>query len=696
MAVHTGETSPLEGGNYVGLSIIRCARLRACGHGGQILVSAATAALVVDAGVGLVDLGSVRLRDLARAERVFQVVHPDIPEQFPALRSLDAVPHNLPAALTSLVGRDGDLATVAGLLAEHRLVTLVGSGGCGKTRLAQHAAADVVDQHPAGTWWVELAPLTEETQIAEAVAAALGLGTVIGVDVTVQVVRHLSDAGPTLVVLDNAEHLLDGVARLTDRLLSSCPAVRVVVTSREALGIASEVIWRVPSLTTPPRDERFSPDQLSTFAAVRLFLERARTARPNLVVDEESAPYIAAICTRLDGIPLALELAAARVRSMTLQRLASGLDDAFRLLTGGSRTALPRQQTLLASIAWSVDLLDDVDQAVLRRLAVFQGPFTLDGAEAVTTDDDLVAAVDVLDALARLVDKSLVEFDDTADRYRLLATVRQFGLDRLRDRGELAVTRTRHARWFASVCVDIGRGQRGLDPTAMVSDLLDILAAQEWAFEADPPSAFRMIAGLGWVRTQFGHFDQLRRQAEWLLARDRDEHPELWAHAVAAQSVAAVWLARFDLLDLLDDAVDALPDDAHRARRLAHYLGAWAAAVQRARRRSDVPARRGSRCRRRRPRRPELRRRCLAAARVVGAVRTGPHDVRVPASGVGPSRPAPRRRHRVADLLDPDRAGDLGRTLRRGSRPARVGRVARRARAPHHRRRRGDARERRR
>ena len=169
------------------------------------------------------------------------------------------MPHNLPAALTSLVGRDGDLATIAGLLGEHRLVTLVGSGGCGKTRLAQHAAADVVDQHPAGTWWVELAPLTEETQIADAVAAALGLGTVIGVDVTVQVVRHLSDAGPTLVVLDNAEHLLDGVARLTDRLLSSCPAVRVVVTSREALGIASEVIWRVPSLIAPPRTSASRP-----------------------------------------------------------------------------------------------------------------------------------------------------------------------------------------------------------------------------------------------------------------------------------------------------------------------------------------------------------------------------------------------------------------------------------------------------
>lgn len=582
MALHTGDAVLQDDGNYVGLSIIRCARLRACGHGGQIVASEATAALVADAGVELIDLGSVRLRDLTRAERVFQVVHPDILDQFPPLRSLDTAPHNLPTTLTSLIGRDADLATVAGLLAEHRLVTVVGSGGCGKTRLAQHVAADMIDHHPAGTWWVELAPLTEEAQIAEAVATSLGLGAVIGADVTARVVRHLAVAGRTLIVLDNAEHLLDGVSRTAERLLSSCPAVRILVTSREALAISGETIWRVPSLAAPRRDEHIVPDQLNTFDAVRLFLERARTARPNLVVDDETAPFIAAICARLDGIPLALELAAARVRSMTLQRLAVGLDDAFRLLTGGARTALPRQQTLLASIAWSVDLLDDVDQAVLRRLAAFQGPFTLDGAEAVTTDDDLVAPVDVLDALARLVDKSLVEFDAASDRYRLLATVRQFGLDRLRERDELAVTRTRHARWFASVCVEIGRGERGLDPTAMASDLLDILAAQEWAYDADSPSAFRMIAGLGWVRTQFGHFDQLRRQAEWLLAEDRDGHPELWAHAVVAQSVAAVWLQRFDLLDLLDDAVEALPDDAHRARRLAHYLGAWAAAVQRA------------------------------------------------------------------------------------------------------------------
>jgi len=254
------------------------------------------------------------------------------------------VPHNLPIALTSLVGRDADLAVVAELPAEHRLVTLVGTGGCGKTRLAQHAAADVIDRHPAGTWWVELAPLTADTQVADAVAKSIGLVPVIGADVTEHVVRYLADDEPTLLVFDNAEHVLDGVAGVVERLLSSCPSVRVLVTSREGLGIAGEAMWRVPSLKAPARDERVAPDQLGTFDAVRLFLERARRARPNLAFDDVSAPFVAAICARLDGIPLALELAAARVRSMTLERLAGGLDDAFRLLTGGSRTALPRQQ----------------------------------------------------------------------------------------------------------------------------------------------------------------------------------------------------------------------------------------------------------------------------------------------------------------------------------------------------------------
>ena len=303
------------------------------------------------------------------------------------MRSLDAVPHNLPAVLTSFIGREQELATVTGLVREERLVTLTGSGGCGKTRLALHAAADLVEHHPGGTWWVDLAPVTTADAAAERVAGAVGASAAPGADTTALVVRHLRDSGRTLVVIDNAEHVLEAMAALVDAVLSACPDVHVLVTSREPLGVAGELVWRVPSLRGPAAGVAVAPERLDAYEAARLFLERARRVRPNLVVDDDTAAHVVAICVRLDGIPLALELAAARTRTVPLDRLARGLDDAFRLLTGGARTALPRQQTLLASIAWSVDLLDDAERAVLRRLAVFRGPFPLEAAEAVAADD---------------------------------------------------------------------------------------------------------------------------------------------------------------------------------------------------------------------------------------------------------------------------------------------------------------------
>ena len=375
MAIHTGEAQLRGERNYVGSAIIRCARLRACAHGGQVLLSSSTAGLVLDspAGVGLVDLGAVRLRDLTRVERVWQVVADGLPAQFPPLRSLDAAPHNLPSAVTSFVGRDQELRTITALLHEERVVTLTGSGGCGKTRLALHAAAEVVDVHAGGTWWVDLAPVTNGANVPDQVAGAVGTQPTPGADTTALLVRYLRDLGPTLLILDNAEHVIDDVAAVVDAIVQGCAEVHVLVTSREPLGVAGELVWRVPSLRAPASGELISSEALEGFEAARLFVDRARRVRPNLVLDDRATAAIVAICARLDGIPLALELAAARTRTVSLDRLASGLDNAFRLLTGGVRTAMPRQQTLLASIAWSVDLLDDVERAVLRRLAVFQG-----------------------------------------------------------------------------------------------------------------------------------------------------------------------------------------------------------------------------------------------------------------------------------------------------------------------------------
>jgi predicted ATPase/class 3 adenylate cyclase len=556
MAIHTGDAQLRDEGNYVGRTIIRCARLRACGHGGQILVSETTAALAGDSapdGVTFLDLGSARLRDLSRAERVWQLAHRDLPSSFPALRSLDAAPHNLPTPLTSFIGRDREQAAIAALLHEHRLVTLAGSGGAGKTRLAQHSAADAVGHHPGGTWWVELAPATSGDQVAERVAASVGFSLAAGIDPLAQLTRFIGGQGEVLVVLDNAEHVIDDVARVAEAIVAGCPAARVLVTSREPIGVPGEVVWRVPSLSIPSPSEQPSIERLETFDAVRLFLERARHARPNLVVDDSVAPAVASICARLDGIPLALELAAARARSLPLDKLASGLDDSFRLLTGGARTVMARQQTLLASIAWSVDLLDETERTVLRRLAVFVAPFTLDAAEAVAADGDLVSGYDVLDTLGRLVDKSLVQFDDESGRYGLLETVRQYTLDRLRDAGEVEATRDRHSSWFATWCEQVGEGKHGIDRRALYPDVPDVFAAGRWARERKPADALRMIGGLAWARVSIGDVGQMNAEYEFVLNADRDENPTLWARAAATAAGVSLPLGRFELLALATD-----------------------------------------------------------------------------------------------------------------------------------------------
>lgn len=559
MAVHTGEALVLDDGAYGGTSIIRCARLRACGHGGQVLVSDTTAALVADdleVGIGLVDLGVAQLRDLARPERVWQLELAGRDSAFPPLRSLAAPPHNVPTALSSLVGRNRELTEIAALLDTNRLVTLAGSGGVGKTRLAQQAAADALERNPGGTWWIELASITTSAQAGERLAAAIGVGSSSPSEVTDLIARHLRDAGSTLVVMDNAEHLVDAVADLAKHLLAECRDLRVLVTSREPLGIGGELVWRVPSLASPPSGLT-DPARLLEHDAAELFVERARQARPNLTLDATATAAIASICTRLDGIPLAIELAAARARNIPLDRLAAGLDDAFRLLTGGDRTATARQQTLLASIAWSVDLLDEADDAVFRRLAVFADAFTLEAVEVVTTDDRLVDRYDVLDVLGRLVDKSLVQFDDHTDRYRLLETVRQFGLDRLRHRGELADTRARHAYWCVE-WAEVDPMQRlGTDPAELMAMVPDLVAALDWTTTEHPDLAVRICAGLRPLLALLGP-STCHALADWLMQLDRTTvTPEHWAAGVSAVAGRGFFLGRLELAELIPAALEA-------------------------------------------------------------------------------------------------------------------------------------------
>ena len=451
MGLHTGVCEERDG-DYFGPVVNRAARLEAVAHGGQVLVSGATAELLAGAlpgGAALRDLGLHRLKDLGRAEQVFQLEAPQLLSSFPPLASLDnpELPNNLPMLLSAFVGREAELARVRELVSASRLLTLTGAGGSGKTRLALQAAAEQIGRAPDGVWLVELASLTDGGQIAGAVAAALGIQDQAGPALAEALVRALT-AQDTLIVLDNCEHLIDDAAKFCEQVIQRCPQVRILATSREPLGIDGERVYRVPSLSLPGDVEMV--EEVAASDAVRLFAERARDS--GFILDRQSAPLVATICRRLDGIPLALELAAARLSSMSLKQISDRLDQRFRLLTGGSRNAMPRQQTLQATVEWSFGLLGQQERDTLARLSVFVESFDLDAAEALCTTP-AVDAFDVADLLGSLVDKSLVVADhgDGAVRYRLLESIRQYSAQELlRSAGDAEVLRVRdlHADYY--------------------------------------------------------------------------------------------------------------------------------------------------------------------------------------------------------------------------------------------------------
>jgi class 3 adenylate cyclase len=387
IGLHTGEAEARDN-DYFGPALNRISRLVSIGHGGQILLSQATYELVRDAlaGLDVRFLGEHRLRDLERPEGVYQLLADGLAADFPALRSLSELPNNLPLQVTSFVGREKELAEVEKLIRKNRLVTFTGSGGTGKTRLSLQACADLLPDFEDGVWLVELAPLTEPDLVPQTVAAALRVREEPGRSLVDTLVAHLRDRH-LLLILDNCEHLLDSSARLVDAIGRNSPKVHVVATSREPLAIQGEQVYRVPSLSTPDPKKKESAESLNQYEAVRLFIDRALLAQPSFEITNENGSAVAQICHRLDGIPLALELAAARVRAMPVETIASRLDDRFRLLTGGSRTALPRQQTLRATIDWSYGLLDEKEKTLLRRLSVFAGGWTLEAAEKVCSDD---------------------------------------------------------------------------------------------------------------------------------------------------------------------------------------------------------------------------------------------------------------------------------------------------------------------
>ena len=495
MGIHTGAAQLQDESKaevYSGYAILALTyRIMSAGHGGQILLSQSTYELARDrlpAKAQLIDMGERRLKDMLRPEHLYQLTVPDLPSEFHPLKTLESFPHNLPTQLTSFVGRTKEMAEVRVMLNLARLVTLTGPGGTGKTRLALEVGMEELPSFSNGVWLVELAPLADPAQIMPAMAQAFGLQEHPFTPLPSLVIDYLRDKR-LLLILDNCEHLIDACARLVDDLLRQCMGLKVLASSREALGIAGEMAYRLPPLM----------DSEST----QLFMERARLANPKFDLTESNAAFVAQICSRLDGIPLAIELAAARTRLLTPEQIAARLDDRFRLLVGGSRTALPRQQTLRALIDWSYDLLSEEEKRLFRTASVFVGGWTLEAIEAVADDPN------VLETLEQLVNKSLVIAEDRGAemRYFMLETIRQYAREKLFDAQQASAARDRHFFYFDDLAENIWNVFQTDNLLAWRNkaddEMENLRAAIEWGLENHVEESIRLATNFclatGWM-----------------------------------------------------------------------------------------------------------------------------------------------------------------------------------------------------
>jgi predicted ATPase/class 3 adenylate cyclase/DNA-binding CsgD family transcriptional regulator len=547
IGVHTGQVQLRDEGNYIGPTINRTARLRDLAHGGQTVLSGASEQLVADwlpDGAWLTDLGTHELRDLPRPERVSQLCHPDLSNDFPPLRvTRNAEKHSLPGQLTSFVGRAPQIAEIRALLSDNRIVTLTGAGGAGKTRLAIQVAADIAPQYRDGVSYVDLSPVTYEAVVPVAVARALGLPDQPGRSTMDTLVKVVGDR-QTLIVLDNCEHLLDATASLAAKILATCPGLQVLATSREPTGVPGEVTFQVPSLSLA--DE-----------AIELFADRARRVRPDFAITDDNAAIVTEICKRLDGMPLAIELAAARVRALSLEEIVGSLHDRFRLLTGGARTAVRRQQTLRASVDWSHALLTEPERILFRRLAVFLGGFDLDAAQAVAGDAE-VERYQILDQLALLVDKSLVIAENSSGRtrYRFLETVRQYAQEKLGESGEAEAVRSRHRDHYTAMAALLDAPARSdyQHRVEQADEEMDNLRNSfGWSIEAgDIAGALELASSLQPLWLSRGRIQEGLAWFDAVLPDNAildDMEPRVRARSLADKAVLYSWISMYNLAD---------------------------------------------------------------------------------------------------------------------------------------------------
>jgi predicted ATPase/class 3 adenylate cyclase len=580
MAIHTG-TAEERDGDYFGAPVNRVARLLSIGHGGQVLVSQAAADLlqgVMPEQSSVRDLGQHQLRDLVRPEQVYQLVGPGLEEKFPPLRSLETLPNNLPRQATAFVGREHELSELKTLLEKSQIVTLVGTGGIGKTRTALQVGAELLDSASDGVWFVDLAQVGTEDTIANAIAAVFGLQLQPDGKPLDDICLYLTNKR-LMFILDNCEHIVAETARVVTALVKNCPKVVVLATSREVLNVQGEHVYRMPSLSLPPRNITLTAEEALKHEAVVLFVARATALDTRFVLTDDKAPIVADICRRLDGIALAIELAAARVSILNLKQLSQRLDERFRVLTGGDRTALPRQQTMRATIDWSYELLSEVERTVFRRLSVFQGGWSLEAASEVCTDETL-DELGILDVLSSLVNKSLVMVDADADtqRYRLLESLRQYGLELLQKQEEVDPIARRHARFCAGYARQIADQWLVLPTLAWLTfveaELDNIRAALHWSLDSgNDPALGAEIAEHLWAYW-IGH-NKLEGY-RWLKAARTTISPQSNPRLSVAIDLA---LTRFQVGSSDDEAYEAGIERAVAAARAQGDDGTLARAL---------------------------------------------------------------------------------------------------------------------
>jgi predicted ATPase/class 3 adenylate cyclase len=524
MGLHTGD-GVLSGSDYVGMDVHRAARIASAAHGGQLILSEATRALTEQSlpeGARLRDLGYHRLKDIVQPEHLYDLVVDELPAEFPPPRSLDARPNNLPQQLTSFVGRDDQMTEIRELLRKVRVLTLTGPGGTGKTRLALQVAAETLRDYADGAFFVDLSPVTDPDLVPAVIARAVSFAEVAGVPILETVKARLRDK-ELLLIVDNFEQLV-AAGRVIEEMVSAAPKLKVLITSRVVLSLRGEHEYAVPPLGPPNPESVSDLDTLSRSEAVRLFMERALAVQPRFRLTSENARAVAEITARLDGLPLAIELAASRVKVLTPQQMLPRLERSLTLLASGGRTLPERQRSLRAAIAWSYDLLEKPEQRLFRRLSVFSGGWTLEAAEAVAEPHEL--DLDALDGLSALVDKSLVRSIDPADgfpRFAMLETIRQFGQEALVTQGELDPTRRRHGEYFLNLALQAEAELTGPEQAAWLErcelDLDNLRAALRWAIDAGEADLGQRAAGALWrFWQQRGHLGEGRAWLDELLA----------------------------------------------------------------------------------------------------------------------------------------------------------------------------------